>query len=116
MQRRRRNYRLKKSIELFREHSTRRVLDFVFFLCSIFQCFILQLNSTKSFSLDLQVLPSNIGYVVLISEFRLELAREFPHEPIYAGLESLCSSAEPMVWLNLSRLVIYTKLYHIIET
>ena len=57
-----------------------------FFFVQYFNVFILQLNSTKYFALELQVLPLNIGYLVSINE----------------------SSLEP--------LVIYTKLYHIIET
>jgi len=53
------------------------------------------LNSTKSFALDLQVPPSDMGYLALINKLRLEPAQTFLHEPIFARLESLCSLAEP---------------------
>ena len=88
----RRNYRLKRPIES--SVNIQLVLDFDFSSFNI-SMFYSPLNSTKSFTPDLQVPPSNMGHLVSIKKFWLEPARTFLHEPIFARLESPCSLAEP---------------------
>ena len=70
------------------------VLDFVFSSFNISMLYS-PLNSTKIFTLGLQVPPSSMGYLVSINKFRIELARTFLHQPIISRLESPCSLAEP---------------------
>lgn len=77
---RRRSYGLRRLIEPFVH--IQLVFDCVFSLLNILIFYSL-INSTKYFTLDLRVIPSNIGYLVLINKFRLEPAQAFPHESIF---------------------------------